>query len=295
MSGVHTTTRRPHKLALYQRAAQHPQAESSFLYRAYRHYNKNEPALLREDFAGTCAVASAWVTMHPDHQAMAVESHRPTARWARRTATQSLGDIAEDLHIVEADVLSVDGPKVDITCALNFSTFIYHDRDLLKRYFQNARRGLKRNGLLVIDAYGGPGAMRTGTQTRRVPPDSDPPEVPREVPPETSPDTAGGASPLPGFTYHWEQRSFDPITHRTECRIHFVLDDSRRLDSAFIYRWRLWTLPELAELMLEAGFKRSDVWCDRFDPGSQTSDGRYRLTPKMPAREDWVAYVIGVR
>ncbi len=249
--------------------------------RAYGHYFKGAaPLLLREDFAGTCAVASAWVVMDEEHQAMAVESHGPTTRWAQRTANRGLGDRVDDLHVVEADVLEVDGPKVDITCALNFSTFMYHDRAALKQYFKAARRGLRREGLLVVDAYGGPGAMRVGTQSRPVPADK-----------TSNPGAPPGA--IPGFTYHWEQRSFDPISHRTECRIHFELEGGKRIESAFIYRWRLWTLPELVELMLEAGFKRAEVWCDRFDADAGTSDGEYRPTRGMPAREDWVAYVVG--
>lgn len=285
MTKKQTTPKPPHKLSLYQRAVQHPPAEADFLHRAYRHYYKSLPLLLREDFAGTCAVAAAWVAMDPEHQAMAIESHGPTVRWAQRTAEREMGEAAEDLHIVEADVLEVDGPKVDLTCALNFSTFIYHDRASLKQYFQSARRGLKRNGLLILDAYGGPGAMRVGTQTRR-------------VPGETTPGIPGSptaTAPIPGFTYHWDQCGFDPITHRTECRIHFTLHDGTHLKSAFIYRWRLWTLPELTELMLEAGFKKAEVWCDSYDPASASSDGSYRPTPQMPARDDWVAYVIGVR
>ncbi len=252
--------------------------------RVYRHYNKSTaPLLLREDFAGSCAIASAWVAMDEEHQAMAIESHGPTVRWAQRDADRELGDRVNDLHIVQADVMAVDGPRVDVTCALNFSTFIYHDRASLKQYFKAARRGLRRDGLLVIDAYGGPGAMRVGTQTRPVPAD-------------ISPDPAHKTSPaIPGFTYHWEQRAFDPVTHRTECRIHFELEGGKRIDSAFIYRWRLWTLPELMEIMLEAGFKRVEAWCDRFDSDAGTSDGVYRITQKMPAREDWVAYIIGAK
>lgn len=282
MSKKKASSRPPHKLSLYRRAVQHPPAEADFLHRAYRHYSKSLPLLLREDFAGSCAVAAAWVAMDPEHQAMAIESHGPTARWAERTAKREMGQAAEDLHIVEADVLEVDGPQVDITCALNFSTFIYHDRAALKKYFQSARRGLKRNGLLILDAYGGPGAMRVGTETRR-------------VPGEAAITQGSPAVPDPGFTYHWEQRSFDPITHRTECRIHFTLADGTHLGSAFIYRWRLWTLPELTEIMLEAGFKKAEVWCDTYDPASNASDGLYRPASGMPAREDWVAYVVGVR
>jgi len=271
VSSKHSTSKKPHKLALYRRAVQHPQAEAAFLHRAYRHYHPQDPPLLlREDFAGTCAVAASWVDMDQEHQAMAIESHGPTTRWAQRTADRDIPERTSDLHVVEADVLDIDGPKVDITCALNFSTFIYHDRASLKRYFQSARRGLRRNGLLVIDVYGGPGAMKTGTQSRQVP--------------------ASGQAP--GFTYLWEQRSFDPVTYKTQCRIHFELADGQRVDSAFTYHWRLWTLPELTELMIEAGFRTSRVWCDRFDQEAGASDGVYRPTLRMPARDDWVAYVV---
>lgn len=277
------TTRAPHKLALYRRSVQHPEAEVSFLNRAYQHYNRDAPPLLlREDFAGTAAVASAWVRMHDEHQAMAIDSHGPTTRWAQREANEQLRERADDLHIVQADVLGVTGPKVDITCALNFSTFIYHDRAGLKQYFKSARRGLRPDGLLVVDAYGGPGAMRTGVQSR-------------PIPPEPPLDLGNPRAGLSGFLYQWEQRSFDPVTHRTECRIHFDLDGGKRLDNAFIYRWRLWTLPELIELMLESGFKTAQAWCDRYDPKAQTSDGVYRPIKKMPARADWIAYVIGVK
>ena len=77
----------PHKLALYRAAVQHPPAEVAFLQRAYRHYRRRDPLLLREDFAGTAAVASAWVMEDGEHQAMAVESHTPTVRWAMRPPT----------------------------------------------------------------------------------------------------------------------------------------------------------------------------------------------------------------
>ena len=73
-----------HKLDLYRSAVQHPLAEVDFLQRVYRHHNGCWPTRLREDFAGTCAVAIAWVAMDENHRALAVERHGPTARWAQR-------------------------------------------------------------------------------------------------------------------------------------------------------------------------------------------------------------------
>ena len=31
------------------------------------------------------------------------------------------------------------------------------------------------------------------------------------------------------------------------------------IENAFVYRWRLWSVPELREAMLEAGFRKTDV------------------------------------
>ncbi len=268
--------RRPHKLELYRRAVQHPLAEVTFLQRVYEHYSIYGAKLLREDFAGTCALSSMWVNLRDNYEAMAIEKHGPTVRWAQRTALKELGTDNIYLHIVEADVMDLYEPRVDITCALNFSTFIYHDRDELAEYFVNAYRGLKKRGIFVMDAYGGPGAMRVGTQSRHVPPENEYDKTDR------------------GFEYHWEQRSFDALTHRTDCRIHFTLPDGHYFENAFRYNWRLWTLPELVEIMSKSGFRSVGVWCDTFDPDTGTSDGKYKPVEKLPAREDWVAYVVGI-
>ena len=261
--------KRPHKLSLYRAAVQHPQAEVNFLARAYLHYHGELPTKLREDFAGTCAVAGAWVMMDEDCRALAVESHGPTVRWAQRAQETELGDAAQDLHIVEADVFELASPKVDVVCALNFSAFIFHDRASLLRYFKHARRCLDKRGLLVIDAYGGPGAMMPGTQRRSI---------------EGSP-----------VEYLWEQASYNAIDARVDCRIHFAFDDGQVMRNAFRYDWRLWTLPEIVELMREAGFAHAEVWCDQYDAKEGTSDGVYRPLEKMNEREDWVAYIIGVK
>jgi SAM-dependent methyltransferase len=301
--------RGPHRLDLYRLAVQHPPAEVSFLMRAYGHYHpQQQPTRLKEDFAGTCAVAAAWVGLDENHRALAVEAHGPTVRWARKWTKGLLAERAEDLHIVQADVMQMTRPQVDVVAALNFSTFIYHEREDLRGYFQVARRSLRKGGVLVVDAYGGPGAMRVGVQKRTV---------------EAEADGAMGR-----FTYEWEQRSFDPVTQRTQCYIHFEFAGGQRVQSAFVYRWRLWTLKELCEVMIEAGFSRAEVWASggpaprscasrsakqRFAaqdeslrrtragvpgagvPGAGVPGARFVPVKRMEAQEDYVAYVVGVR
>lgn len=265
----------PHKLDLYRLAVQHPAAEAAFLERVYRRYFPGrEPTRLREDFAGTAAVAAQWVSIHDDRRALAIDSHAPTVRWAARRAARDLGHRAQDLHLVCADVLDLASPRADVVCALNFSALIYHDRAALLRYLRHARKCLDRRGVFVMDLFGGPGSMRPGVQSRRV------------VPPP--------GEPFGPFTYRWEQRSFDHATARIDCRIGFDLP-RRRIDNAFRYDWRLWSPAELRELAAEAGFDRCDLWCDRFDPVRGVSDGAYRPTRSIPAREDFVACLVGVR
>ena len=270
----HDLRHTPQPLALYRLAVQHPQAEADFLLRAYQHEHDEPPLLLREDFAGTAAVAAAWVALDPEHQAMAVELDEPTLQWAQDHVRQPLGKRTQDLHLVHADVLALHRPHVDVVAALNFSTFIYHRRDALLNYFRHARRCLRPDGVLVIDAFGGPGAMRLGVQRRRVQP---------------------GIPGMPAFDYLWEQHSFDALTHRIDCRIHFEWSDGRSLRDAFRYDWRLWTLPELTELMHQAGFARVAVWCDEVDPAIGQSRGSFEPRQSIPAREDWVAYLVGRR
>lgn len=254
--GVMSKAKRPHRLELYEHAVQQPRAEAALLGRMYEAMNHGEVAgLLREDFAGTCAVAAAWCESHPERQAMAIENHGPTLRWAaRRTAG------IEDLHLVEDDVMAVGSPKVDVTAALNFSTFYFHDTSALLRYFRHARQGLRPGGVFVMDLFGGPGAQRPVRQKRSA----------------------------DGFTYFWEQRAFDPVTHRIDCRIFFLLPGDQEQKQAFCYDWRLWTLPELLSLLNQAGFGRIEVW-------AEGKNGRIGPVKRMPAVEDWVAYLVAQR
>ncbi len=294
--------RPPHKLLLYRHAVQEPEAEVAFLHRAYVHHRRRggglEPVLLREDFAGTAAVAAAWVGLGPDHQAMAIERHGPTLRWADRHSRRPLGNRAEDLHLIEADVVEVASPRVDIICALNFSSFIYHDRPQMRNYLRHARRALRRDGILVLDVFGGPDAMRPGLRWRRVEP-------------------AAGSGLAP-FACCWEQRRYDAVTGRIDCRVHFsgIADEAERAGSAafttrrsaFRYDWRLWTLAELNELMQEAGFASAAIWTaplapepDRSSGGAGTSPahclarGSFSPVTKFPNREGWLAYIVGLK
>jgi len=72
-------------------------------------------------------------------------------------------------------------------------------------------------------------------------------------------------TPYRGYTYVWHQPAYEPISGDTLCHIDFKFEDGSRLPRAFSYDWRLWTLPELREILGEAGFRRSTVYWEGSD------------------------------
>ncbi len=100
---------------------------------------------------------------------------------------------------------------------------------------------------------------------------------------------------LHGFTYVWDQAEFDPITHEILCKIHFEFRDGSRIRNAFVYDWRLWTLPELRELMSEAGFADVHVLWEGTDRKTRKGNGIFRRVRRGGNEKAWVAYVVGRR
>ncbi|MEM9415347.1 MAG: hypothetical protein AAGA29_07715 [Planctomycetota bacterium] len=272
----------PHPLAFYCLSVQHPLAEVAFAERAWAHYRNDsaegdevrEPLLLREDFAGSCATAAAWVRSDPERQAMAIELDQPTARWAD-DQTRGCPRCAEDLHIVIDDVMHVPGPATDITLALNFSTLIYHDEVSLLGYLRHARACLADDGLIILDLFGIAAGSGPSEQSRVIEPDD---------------------VDTPPFTYTWEQRRYDASTQRIDCRIHFTLADGTVMRDAFVYDWRLWDMAAVLRLMREAGFATAEAWGqapadDSADAGH--AEGRFSVLDGPPSEGDWVCYLVG--
>jgi hypothetical protein len=164
-------------------------------------------------------------------------------------------------------VRTVRTPKVDVLVAFNFSYFLFKRRRELLAYFRRARAHLAREGLFVIDAYGGPEAMEPRRERRRV----------------------------GGFTYVWDQHRFDPITHDVTCYIDFEFRDGSRLHRAFSYHWRLWTVAELRDALADAGFLGSAVYWESTALDTNEPNGIFR--PRTHADEDpaWVAYLVASR
>ena len=93
-----------------------------------------------------------------------------------------------------------------------------------------------------------------------------------------------------GFTYVWDQDKYNPITGEGLFHIHFKFKDGSRIRKAFSYDWRIWTLPEITEMLAEAGFSPSVYWEGTGEDGE--GNGEFSRTTEGEADRSWIAYVV---
>ena len=148
-------------------------------------------------------------------------------------------------------------------CLVVFSYYLFLKRDLLREYFVNALDSLVSDGILFLDAYGGPEAQ-------------EPLEEPREM--------------AEGFTYTWDQHSFNPIDNSIVNYIHFDFRDGSKMRKAFTYEWRFWNLNELQELLLEAGFSKVTVFWEGADEDGD-GNGIWRARKTVEQETAWICYI----
>jgi SAM-dependent methyltransferase len=257
------------KHELYERAVQAPKIDCGFFRSTYKALRGRDPQVLREDFCGTGNLCATWLRGGRDRRAVGVDLDGPTIEWGK--ARHFRGTIAERMQFVQGDVCDVHDTKADVTAALNFSFCVFKTREEMLRYFQATRRGLAAGGILVLEMYGGHEAVQEISEEREI----------------------GDGE----YTYCWEQEWFNPIDHTTRCHISFRFPDKSRIDRAFTYDWRVWTLPELRELLLEAGFRHvrfywEDMIDDPDDPDEYVSSGRFVEITKVENQDSWLAYVV---
>lgn len=249
---------------LYQESVQSPEEHVEIFDRIYSDKHGHPASSLKEDFCGTAYLAAAWVQARPDNTAIGVDLDEPTLEWGRSHNIEPLSkDERARVTLIHDDVMSVHEPQVDILAALNFSYFEFKTRDKLRAYFESARRSLKPDGLLILDMFGGWEAQMEVTDKTR----------------------------YDGFTYVWEQTSYDPLTQLTQFHIHFRFRGGGGIEKAFEYNWRLWTLPEVRELLEEAGFARVDVYWEQIDEDTNEGSGEFELVTEAENCPGWVAMI----
>ena len=251
---------------LYELSVQNVEHEIEFLQQTFESLRGRTAYRLREDFCGTASASCQWVRQGNQYQAIGVDIDPVVLEWGRENRIGKLDP--EDrarVRLIESDVLDVETPKVDILVAFNFSYFIFDARDTMRRYFERVRDALEDDGVFFCDMFGGPEAQE-----------------------ETKEKTKHKKH---GFTYIWEQAEFHPVTHYMRTHIHFKFKDGSKIKNAFTYVWRLWSPPEIRELLLEAGFRKATVYWEGED---EDGEGNGEFSPDERGEADlaWIAYIV---
>lgn len=272
-SGKPTLAERADKFICYQKSVQTPEHEVEFFEKAYRDANgRVKPQSLREDFCGTFAVCCKWVGSNRQRTAVGVDLCGDTLQWGRDHNLVKLSESEKArVKLLHQDVRKRNRPQVDVLAAQNFSFWIFKTRKELVDYFRVARANLKPGGIMVMDMMGG-GECYTEELVDK-----------RKI-------TKGKK----GFTYMWEQATFNPVTADASFYISFKFADGSKLKRAFEYHWRFWTIPEVRELLKEAGFSESHVYWENEDEDDENY-GEWERGEDAPSNPSWISYIVALK
>ncbi len=248
---------------LYEASVQNVSEECSLVDFVYTQVRGSAAQGMREDFCGTASAACEWVSLDETRYAFGVDLDPEVLAWGEAHNLKALTQAQRRrIALFEGDVLATDLPKVDVIVAFNFSYWIFTERATLLRYFRSVHSSLNSKGMFFLDAYGGVDATKIGKEKTK----------------------------LDGFTYIWDQAEYSPVSGHMKTHIHFKFPDGSRLEKAFSYDWRVWNLPEITDLLLEAGFLNPTVWFELRDEDGQ---GLGEWMPDATGPEDgmWVVNI----
>lgn len=252
------------KYFYYKKSVQNPKEEIRFFKKIYKSFFRKSPRIFREDFCGTFYIAYHWVKEHSQNKAIVVDRDKQPIEYGRKHHFPKLNSSQQSrLQIVNKNVLDKSLPKAEIISVNNFSYFIFKQKDMMLKYFKNIRKSLFNKGLFIIDVFGGPAC-----------------EAPSEEIIEHN-----------DFDYYWDQDSFDPISNTARFYIHFKRKNEKKQKKAFSYHWRMWSIPELRDILKDAGFSNTFVYWEQSDKKGEGT-GVFKKSLKGEACETWVAYLV---
>jgi SAM-dependent methyltransferase len=258
------------RLELYELSVQEPSAECDFIDQVWREKRgrKRKCRSIREDFCGSAIVCAEWVKRHRSNTAVGVDLDANVLNWTRPRLRKRLKPRQlQRLRLLQADVRTAPVKNIDSVLAMNFSHFIFKTRDELRNYYRSVHRSLKKGGIFILDAYGGSESHTEMTEDRN----------------------------LDSFTYVWDQNQYNPIDNHVINHIHFKFPDGTKIERAFTYDWRLWSLPELREVLLEAGFDSVSVYWEGTEEETGEGDGVWREETRGEACLGWIAYLAAMK
>ena len=259
------------KFLCYQKSVQSADHEVEFFDQAFHDVYRRKPNSLREDFCGTFSVCCEWVKLSNRRTAIGVDLCPETLQWGRDNNLSKISESQQKrITLYEQDV-RIQNEPVDVLAAQNFSFWIFKTRAEVVEYFKVAHSNLNEKGVMVMDMMGG-GECYTEEQVDK-----------RTI-----------KKGKKGFKYHWEQASFNPVNADASFYISFKFNDGSKLKRAFEYHWRFWTIPEVREMLAEAGFKESHVYWELEDEDGEDT-GIWERKESAPSNPSWICYVVGVK
>jgi cyclopropane fatty-acyl-phospholipid synthase-like methyltransferase len=258
-----TQADRADKYKLYQYSVQCVEAEIDFIDYTFKSLRNRTASTLREDFCGTAHTSCEWVRRRNNNHAIGVDLDQSVLDWGRENNLSRLTSAQQKrITLLNEDVMKVRNEPVDAVLAMNFSYWIFKNRPAMVKYFRNVYKGLKKDGVFFLDSFGGYEAFREMEERRE----------------------------YRKFTYVWDQASYNPINGHGLFKIHFKFKDGSKMKNAFVYDWRVWTLPELTEMLIEAGFKPTIYW----EGTDKDGEGNGKFTPATQGEADagWVVYIV---
>lgn len=252
------------KYELYRKAVQSAENDVLFIKNTYTELKGKAPRTFREDFCGTFALSTEWLKLNQRHEAVGIDlDPEPMAYGRQHYLSKLTAEQQRRMKLIEGNVLDPNLPKADIVAAMNFSYFCFKQREVMKKYFANVYKTLNKDGMFLVDLFGGSQCYDAIEDT-----------IKHE-----------------GFTYYWDQTNFDPVTNEALFHIHFRVK-GHKIEQVFTYDWRLWSIPELRDIMHEVGFKKTHVyWEGTAKDGS--GDGNFTRVDHGESCQSWIAYIVG--
>ncbi len=262
------TAKNADKYQLYEESVQSVDFEVEFIKKMFKKYKRGICLDVREDFCATASISAAWVKDGNSRKAYAIDLEKKILQIAKKRINKSLSkEQLSRLKLIHGDSQIKSTQKVDSVIAMNFSYWVFKERDALKKYFANAYKHLHKKGIFFLDAFGGYEAHQELEESTK----------------------------HKGFTYVWDQDKFNPVNHHLTCYIHIEFKNGSKIKNAFKYDWRLWSLPEITECLKEVGFKSVEIYMQGWDDKNDCeSDKFYRVT-NCDADPGWIAYIVALK
>ena len=254
------------KYLYYKKSVQSPTEDIHFFQKTFKSFFKKPAYTFREDFCGTFYLAYHWIQQHSKNKAIAIDADKEPIDYGNKHHLSKLETKQQKrLKVLNKNVLDKNLPKAEIITVSNFSYYALKERALMLKYFKNVHKALSKKGLFIIDVLGGPDCE----------------EISEE---ETQ---------HKNFSYYWDQDCFDPLKRTGQFYIHFKRKGEKKREKVFSYDWRLWSLPELKDILKDAGFSKVHVYWEGTDKKGE-GNGLFKPETTGEICDTWIAYLVSL-